>query len=98
MSDPSGQKLQGKMMYGQMYRLLRGMSSLALRNDSAVNARIFYDEPNAQIKVKVNADLIIAGGSLGVLQRNNELVLAEDLNDQGAMWLVRAALRRRWHP
>ena len=36
------------------------------------------------------------GKLLRVLQRNNELVLAEDLNDQGAMWLVRAALRRPW--
>ena len=30
------------------------------------------------------------GKLLRVLQRNNELVLAEDLNDQGAMWLVLA--------
>jgi hypothetical protein len=30
------------------------------------------------------------GKLLRVLKRNNELVLAEDLNDQGAMWLVLA--------
>ena len=70
-SDPSGQKLQGKMMYSQMYRLLRGMSSLALRNDSTVDSRLFYDEANAQIKVKVDAELRIAGGSLVNMQRNN---------------------------
>lgn len=71
-SDPSGQKLQGKRMYSQMCRLVRGMSSLTLRNDSAVQARFFYDEPNAQIKAKVNAELRLAGGSLMNLQRHNE--------------------------
>jgi hypothetical protein len=62
LSDPNGQKLQGKSMYQNMHRLLRGISSIAVRNNSEVSARFFYDEARCAIRAKVSAKVQLTGG------------------------------------
>lgn len=60
-SDPTGEKLQGKVMYSHMYKVLRGMSAVALQEASTVQARFFFDRPRSTLRAKVSAELWVHG-------------------------------------
>jgi len=59
--DPNGEKLRGISQYSQMYRILRGMSSIALQDSSKIDARFFFDKSRSTLRSKVSAKLWIHG-------------------------------------
>ena len=63
-SDPSGQRLQGKQAYQNLLRVVRGVSSMAFQNVSVVRARFLYDEQRSTFKAKMSARVRIKGASM----------------------------------
>lgn len=60
-SDPSGEKLKGKALYSQMYRVVRGLASVALQETSSVSTRLFFDKETSTLRTKINAQLFLFG-------------------------------------
>lgn len=60
-SDPNGERLRGKQHYSQMYRVLRGMSTIALQESSTVQARFFFDKSRSTLRSKVSVKLWLHG-------------------------------------
>lgn len=62
-SDPSGEKFRGKALYSQMYRAVRGLASVALKETSTVTTRLFFDKETNTLRTKINAQLFHHGMS-----------------------------------
>lgn len=59
-SDPTGLKLEGKILYNQMWRLIRGAAGVAI-HDSTIRARFFFDESRFVLKAKISAEVRVTG-------------------------------------
>mmetsp|Transcript_38621 Transcript_38621/g.88962 ORF Transcript_38621/g.88962 Transcript_38621/m.88962 type:complete len:372 (-) Transcript_38621:118-1233(-) len=81
--DPNGEKLRGIAQYSQMYRVLRGMSSIALQDSSKIDARFFFDKSRSTLRSKVSAKLWIHGMPASAEPMHIDVVSSYEFDSKG---------------